>query len=72
MPSSSNLVHVLHLGVLVRLRRLAIIAILAPVFVVIALHLHLNLLTLPKLVVAFLDEDSSAELFRCGGWREVT
>ena len=69
-PPGAHLIHVLYLGVLVqlgwRLLRLLLFLVL-----LIGLDLHLNLLTLPKLLVALLNEDPGPQLLWGGGRGEV-
>lgn len=61
------LIHVLYLSILVQLGRSLLSLFL---IFLIRLNLHLHLLTFPKLLVAFLNEDPSSQFLRCcWGWK---
>ena len=61
-----TLIHVLHLGVLVQLGR-RLLCLLLILVLLIGLDLRLDLLALPKLLAALLNEDPGPQLLRGGG-----
>lgn len=67
---ASYLIHILHLCVLIQLGW-GLICFLLLFILLIRLHLHLDLLTFPKLLITLLDQDSSSQLFWSGGRREI-
>lgn len=68
---SSHLVHVLQLCILIGLWRMAFMTIITVIVLILTLNLHLNLFALAILLVTFLDEDASSQLFCSCRRREV-